>query len=96
LGRARRVDPTAPAKLQVRFAPQWLSFLPWVWGDYWIIDLDDRYELVAVSEPRREYLWILSRTPTVPPERYNALLSRLALQGFDLAKLEVSPQGTHP
>lgn len=92
LGRARRLDSAAPAKLQVRFAPEWLSFLPWVWGDYWIIDLDDRYELAAVSEPRREYLWVLSRTPVVPPERYNALLSRLALLGFDLTKLETSPQ----
>ena len=29
----------SPAKLEVRFAPAFLSFLPWVWGDYWIIDL---------------------------------------------------------
>jgi apolipoprotein D and lipocalin family protein len=69
----------------VRFAPGWLSFLPMVWGDYWVIDLDPDYQLAAVSEPKREYLWILSRTPTVPRQAYAALLDRLARQGFDLA-----------
>jgi apolipoprotein D and lipocalin family protein len=76
----------------VRFAPAWLSWLPQVWGDYWVIDLDDDYQLAAVSEPSREYLWVLSRKPTVDTNTYNALLKRLSAQGFDLTKLERSPQ----
>ena len=80
------------AKLEVRFAPAWLSFLPFVWGDYWVVDLDEGYELVAVSEPKREYLWILSRTPEVDKARYEALLVRLAAMGLDVRKLDVSAQ----
>jgi apolipoprotein D and lipocalin family protein len=39
-GRARRASDDEPnTKLEVRFAPAFLSFLPFVWGDYWIIDL---------------------------------------------------------
>jgi apolipoprotein D and lipocalin family protein len=79
--------PDSP-KLQVRFAPSWLSFLPLVWGDYWVIDLDDDYRLAAVSEPSRKYLWILSRTPTLDAASYRDLLTRLAAKGFDLTKLE--------
>lgn len=79
-------------RLKVRFAPAWLSFLPAVWGNYWVIDIDEAYRLVAVSEPKREYLWILSRTPVVDPQRYAALLERLAGKGFDLDRLEVTPQ----
>jgi apolipoprotein D and lipocalin family protein len=79
--------------LQVRFAPAWLSWLPMVWGNYWVIDLDDGYQLVAVSEPKREFLWILSRTPKVSAEAYSALLERLKAQGFDLERLERSRQG---
>ena len=81
--------PTSP-KLKVRFAPAWLSWVPWVWGDYWVIDLDPAYELVAVSEPRREYLWVLSRTPTVDPTRYAALLARLSAMGLPVDKLETT------
>jgi apolipoprotein D and lipocalin family protein len=57
-GNARQIGGTASSKLEVRFAPAWLSFIPAVWGDYWVIDLDPAYQLVAVSEPKREYLWI--------------------------------------
>ncbi len=92
VGKARLVGEAGSPKLQVRFAPAWLSFLPMVWGNYWVIDLDDNYQLVAVSEPQREYLWILSRTPKVEPAVYAALLKRLQTQGFDTQRLEFSPQ----
>lgn len=92
VGSARQVGPATSPKLEVRFAPSWLSFLPMVWGDYWVIDLDENYHLVAVSEPTREYLWVLSRTAQVDPDAYNALLGRLAQKGFDLSKLEMSRQ----
>lgn len=92
IGVARQVGTSTSPKLEVRFAPAWLSFLPFVWGDYWIIELDDNYQLVAVSEPKREYLWILSRTPKVDPVSYNTLLTKLRQKKFDLHKLEVSHQ----
>ena len=92
IGEARQIGSADSPRLKVRFAPEWLSFLPFVWGDYWVVDLDDAYPLVAVSEPDREYLWILSRTPTVEPARYAALLERLAAMGLDVAKLDKTPQ----
>lgn len=89
---ARQVGSATSSKLKVRFAPAWLSFLPFVWGNYWVIDLDEAYQLVAVSEPSQEYLWILARTPQVDPTAYNALLARLAQKGFDVSKLEPTRQ----
>ena len=91
-GEARQVGAATSPKLQVRFAPVWLTFLPFVWGDYWVIDIDEGYQLVAVSEPKREYLWVLSRTPTVSTQSYDALMGRLKSQGFDLGRLELSKQ----
>lgn len=92
IGTARQVGDARSPKLKVRFAPAWLAWLPAVWGNYWVIDIDTDYQLVAVSEPRREYLWILSRTPKVPGVAYEALLQRLSANGFDLQKLEITPQ----
>src|SRR5450830_373104 len=96
VGQARQIGAADSPRLQVRFAPAWLSFIPAVWGDYWVIDLDEGYQLAAVSEPRREYLWVLSRTPSVPAPVYEALLKRLAAQGLDVGRLERSPQGSAP
>jgi len=92
-GQARQIGGLKSPKLEVRFAPAWLSWLPMVWGDYWVIDLSNEYDLVAVSEPSREYLWVLARTQQVDQAKYDALLQRLKAKGFDLNRLELSPQG---
>jgi apolipoprotein D and lipocalin family protein len=92
IGAARRTNAARASELEVRFAPAWLSFVPMVWGNYWVIDIDSDYQLAAVSEPGRKYLWILSRTPNVDEKAYQALLVRLQVQGFDLGKLARTPQ----
>jgi len=91
IGTAKQIGDTRSAKLKVRFAPEWLSLIPFVWGDYWVIDLDTTYQLVAISEPKREYLWILSRTPEPDDKQLNDLLLRLSANGYDLSKLERTP-----
>lgn len=95
-GEARQVGDANSATLEVRFAPAWLAFIPAVWGDYWIIDIDDAYQVVAVSEPRRKYLWVLARTSSISPKTYADLLARLISKGFDVRKLELTRQGAHP
>ena len=92
LGLAKQVGAATSPKLEVRFAPAWLSWLPMVWGDYWVIDLDTDYQLAAVSDAKREYLWVLSRTPQTNAKAYDALLERLKAQHFDVKKLETTPQ----
>jgi len=87
-GAAKQIGAKDSPKLEVRFAPEWLSFLPLVWGDYWVIDLDAQYQVAAVSDPKRDYLWILSRTPQMDPKVYEDLLMRLQQQQFDVRKLE--------
>ena len=54
-GLARVVDERTFAKLKVRFAPAALSFLPFVWGDYWILGLPDDYAWVVVGTPDCRY-----------------------------------------
>jgi len=92
LGLAKQVGPATSPKLQVRFAPAWLSWLPMVWGDYWVIDLDTDYRLAAVSDAKRDYLWVLSRTPQVDAKAYGALMERLKAQNFEVQKLERTVQ----
>ena len=92
LGLAKQIGTATSPKLQVRFAPVWLSWLPMVWGDYWVIDLDADYQLAAVSDSKREYLWVLSRTPQVNDKAYGALMERLKAQHFEVEKLERTTQ----
>jgi apolipoprotein D and lipocalin family protein len=84
-GRAIVVDTKTNAKLKVSF------FWPFT-GDYWILELGKDYEYAVVGEESRKYLWILSRTPQMDETTYNDLLKRAQAKGFDVSKLEKTPQ----
>jgi apolipoprotein D and lipocalin family protein len=80
------IDPNSGnSKLKVQF------FWPFK-GKYWIIDLAEDYSYAVVGHPNREYLWILSRTPSLDKKTYEAILSRLENKNFDLSKLRLTIQ----
>ncbi len=87
-GVARRPG-TNPAKLEVRFAPGWLSALPFVWSDYWVIAIDADYQWAIVGEPDRKYLWFLSREPSLDARTFEELKGRARMMGYDLTELIV-------
>ena len=97
-GIARVANSEGPtSKLEVRFAPSFLSFLPFVWGDYWVIDLDPDYRYAVVGNPDRSYLWILSRTPELDSSVFEQILGKIDAQGYDtslLVKTLQSASGT--
>ncbi len=87
-GRAKlATDDGSNSKLKVRFAPAILSFLPFVWGDYWIILLAPDYSYAVVGEPERRYLWILSRTPSMDEAAFGKILEQVRQNGYDLSGL---------
>ena len=85
-GVARQV-PGRAAALEVRFAPGWLSWVPAVWADYWVIDLDPDYRWAVVGGPSRKYLWILSRTPGMERAQFEAIRARAAAKGYPVDDL---------
>lgn len=89
-GTARIATPNEPnSKLKARFAPKFLSFLSFVWGDYWIIDLADDYSYAVIGEPKRRYLWILARQPEMDQRLFEEIVSRVRKQGYQLKHLVV-------
>lgn len=88
-GVARTVE-GHPGRLEVRFVPGWLAWAPLVWADYWVIQLDPDYRWAVVGDPRRKYLWILSREPTMDAELFARLKAGAEAMGYDLAPLVVA------
>lgn len=75
------VPGTRNSRLEVQF------FWPFK-GDYWIIALDDDYRYAMVGHPSREYLWILSRTPSMPDTLYHNLVEAAHGMGYETTKLK--------
>jgi apolipoprotein D and lipocalin family protein len=91
VGQARSVN-AGNSKLEVRFAPAWLSWLPLVWGDYWVLHLEDDYSAAVVGSPDRKFLWVLSRTQQMPKARFDELLTKARVQGFAVEQVQMTLQ----
>ncbi|NWF50261.1 MAG: lipocalin family protein [Ignavibacteriaceae bacterium] len=89
-GIARVVDKKTNSKLEVSF----VSFLGWrpFWGDYWIIGLDPNYQWAVIGTPKRNYGWILSRTPKLETNTLNKIFELLKEKGYDPKDFEMSKQ----
>ncbi len=73
-----------PGRLSVNF----VRFLPFLRGDYWVLDVTPEYSLAVVGEPGRDYGWVLARAPRITQADYDRALSVLTANGYDVAQIE--------
>ncbi|KQZ61595.1 hypothetical protein ASD67_20545 [Sphingopyxis sp. Root1497] len=75
------------AKLKVSFLPQYLRWIPFTHGDYWVLAIAPDYSVALVGTPDREHLWLIARTAALPSEVVENYLAVAKTQGFDLDRL---------
>jgi apolipoprotein D and lipocalin family protein len=61
-------------------------------ADYRITYVDPDYRQTVVSRQKRDYVWIMARSPQIRPADYARLLELVAKQGYDVSKLRMVPQ----
>lgn len=69
--------------------------MQFVWpirAEYIIAWLDSNYRTVIVARSKRDYVWIMARTPTIPQAQYEQLIARVKAMGYDVSKLRKVPQ----
>lgn len=74
----------APGQLKVGF----VRFLPFLRGDYWVLDVTPDYTLAVVGEPRRKFGWILARDPHPDAAAMESAFAVLRRNGYDPALIE--------
>ena len=79
-GRTKQPNPKDPGKLKV-------AFFLWFYADYYVLDIDPDYRYVLVGSSSDKYLWIMSRTPTLPQATLNQLVEQLRQRGYDTSRL---------
>jgi apolipoprotein D and lipocalin family protein len=71
-----------------------------VWGmqfiwpfkaEYRIVFLSDDYSKTVIGRTKRDYVWIMSRTPEIPDVQYKQILDFLEEQGYDISKIQKVP-----
>lgn len=79
-GKARFLGQTDEAALKVSF------FGPF-YGGYNVVSLDDQYQTALVIGSSLDYMWILSRSKTIPEAQRQALLQKAQSLGVDLGQV---------
>lgn len=73
-------------------ASWWMQFF-WPWkAEYLIAYLSPDYTQTIVARTKRDYVWILARTPAIPESEYARLVDKVGEIGYDTTKLERMPQ----
>jgi apolipoprotein D and lipocalin family protein len=79
-----------------------VSFFGPFYGGYHVLALDrdaPDYGYALVSGPNRDYLWLLSRSPELPADTYDALVEQAGALGFpveELIRVEATPPAGAP
>jgi apolipoprotein D and lipocalin family protein len=84
------------ARLKVTFLPEWLQWLPIGRGDLWVVMLEKDYRYAVLSDPSRQYLWILSRSSAMDDATYRDITARLSAGGYPVQKLVRTPHQPRP
>jgi apolipoprotein D and lipocalin family protein len=61
-------------------------------ADYRIVFLDDDYSQTIIARQKRDFIWIMARTPDIPDEDYDRLVAFAGSIGYDTSKIERVPQ----
>jgi apolipoprotein D and lipocalin family protein len=84
------------ARLKVTFLPEWLQWLPIGRGELVVVMLDKDYQYAVLSDPSREYLWIMSRSAAMEEGTYRDIVNQLRTTGYPVQKLIRTPHQPRP
>ena len=61
-------------------------------ADYRIAHLDDDYSETIIARNKRDYVWIMARTPEISDEAYDRMVDLIDEIGYDTTRLRKVPQ----
>ena len=69
--------------------------MQFVWpikAEYVIVDLAPDYSRTIIGRSKRDYVWLMARTPRLSDAELQAAIARIAAMGYDTSKLRMVPQ----
>ena len=69
-----------------------MQFIWPIKADYRVMYLTPDYTQTVIGRNKRDYVWIMARTPEIPESDYNQIVQLIAEQGYNTAKIRRVPQ----
>lgn len=91
-GPARSFEPTAFTD-RGELLSEWGMRFVWPFKmDFRVAYVDPAYQYTIVGRNKRDYVWIMAREPIIDAARYQQLVDRVEMMGYDLEGLRKVPQ----
>lgn len=91
-GPPKRYNPRGFIKDKVNNSTWGMQFIWPFKSEFLITHLNEDYSQTVIGRNKRDYVWIMARTPQIPEADYQRLLDELTAQGYDISKLRKVPQ----
>lgn len=69
-----------------------MQFIWPIKSDYRIVYVDKDYMYTIIGRVKRDYVWIMARSSTVPDSDYKMLVDIIKQEGYDISKIQKVPQ----
>lgn len=69
-----------------------MQFIWPIKADYRIVHVNQDYTQTIIGRVKRDYVWLMARTPSISEQDYQALLQIIAQEGYDISKVRTVPQ----
>jgi apolipoprotein D and lipocalin family protein len=91
-GKRKEYNPTAWV-LDTQTNAVWgMQFIWPIKADYRIVYLTTDYSQTVIARNKRDYVWVMARTPTIDDADYYRISSMIESLGYDISKLRKVPQ----
>ena len=91
-GEKKRYTPTGFVRDDPSNAVWGMQFLWPIKADYRIVYLNDDYTQTVIGRNKRDYVWIMARTPQISSRDYTRLVQLVDELGYDITKIREVPQ----
>jgi len=69
-----------------------MQFIWPIKAEYRIVYLDEAYQTTIIARNARDYVWLMSRNPSMTNDQYSGFVAQIQAMGYDINKLVKIPQ----
>lgn len=69
-----------------------MQFIWPIKAEYRIVYLDEAYQTTIIARNARDYVWLMSRNPSMTNDQYSGFVAQIQGMGYDINKLVKIPQ----
>ena len=58
-------------------------------AEYRVVYLDVDYQTTIIGRTKRDFVWVMARTPAIDPETFATLMTTVQTLGYDLSQIRI-------